>query len=158
MNKIEMRVLNEKIKSNMKYATDGSAAIDLVACLDDDDTGNSLRPNGNCIRPGNSFKCKTGLSIHIADIGMAAIILPRSGMGSKGIVLANTIGLIDSDYQGEIIVTLKNTNRIDSFIVNDGDRIAQMIFVPILHPILVEVEEFSTKTNRGDGGFGSTGR
>lgn len=153
--KIEFKILRQKTKASLiKHATEGSAAIDLVACLGGDCTLNT----GVCIRPGNTFKCKTGLAIHIGDVGIAAMILPRSGLGSKGIVLANTVGLIDSDYQGEIIVALKNTNRVESFIVNDGDRIAQMIFVPILHPLMTEVTEFSTVTQRGEGGFGSTGK
>jgi len=149
-NKIEFRVLNEKARGGLTYATEGSAAIDLVAALDEDD-------GAQVIRPLETVKFKTGIALHINDVGMAAMILPRSGLGTKGIILGNTVGLIDSDYQGEIIVALHNRHRVGSYLVKDLDRIAQMIFVPILHPMMVQVKEFSTQTKRGTGGFGSTG-
>ena len=149
-NKIEFKVLNEEARGGLAYATEGSAAIDLVACLDENEKMEDIRPL-------ETVKFKTGIALHINDVGMAAMILPRSGLGTKGIILANTVGLIDSDYQGEIVVALHNRNRVGSYLVKDLDRIAQMIFVPILHPLLTEVLEFSTQTKRGTGGFGSTG-
>jgi len=149
-NKIEFRVLNEKARDALTYATEGSAAIDLVAALDE---GNGAQ----VIRPLETVRFKTGIALHINDVGMAAMILPRSGLGTKGIILGNTVGLIDSDYQGEIIVALHNRHRVGSYLVKDLDRIAQMIFVPILHPMMVQVKEFSTQTKRGTGGFGSSG-
>jgi len=129
------------------YATDGSAGMDLRACLD-----GPLR-----LAPGASELIPTGLAIHIGDPGLAAVLLPRSGLGHKhGIVLGNLVGLIDSDYQGQLYVSCWNRGR-DSFTVQPGDRIAQMVFVPVVKAGFELVDDFA-ESLRGAGGFGHTGR
>ena len=129
------------------YATGGSAGLDLRACIDAPLT----------LRPGDSSLVPTGLAIHLGDPGLAAIIIPRSGLGHKhGIVLGNLVGLIDSDYQGQLMVSCWNRGR-EPFVVNPLERIAQLVVVPVVQVELNVVESFEEST-RGAGGFGSTGK
>jgi deoxyuridine 5'-triphosphate nucleotidohydrolase len=129
------------------YATAGSAGLDLRACLD----------APLALAPGSAELIPTGLAIHVADPGLAAVILPRSGLGHKhGIVLGNLVGLIDSDYQGQLMVSCWNRGA-QSFTVAPGERIAQLVLVPVVQAQLTIVEEF-TSSERGAGGFGHTGR
>ena len=129
------------------YATAGSAGLDLRACLDEPLT----------LRPGDSALVPSGLAIHLADPGLAAVIIPRSGLGHKhGIVLGNLVGLIDSDYQGQVFVSCWNRGR-EPFIVNPLERIAQLVVVPVVQVELNVVESFD-ESARGAGGFGSTGK
>lgn len=130
-----------------KHQTEGAAGADFFAFC----------PDGPIeMHPGDTAKVRTGVSMFLKTPDWALMLMPRSGLGSKGIILANTIGLIDSDYQGEISIYLYNrSDRL--FIVNNGDRIAQGCFVPVAQAKFVEVDEFSSTTKRGDGGFGSTG-
>ncbi len=146
--KLDVKILNDKLKTNMpKYATTGSAGLDLVACLDSPLT----------LLPGQTQLVKTGMAINIDNPGFAAFILPRSGLGHKnGIVLGNLVGLIDSDYQGELMVSLWNRSDKE-FTVHDMDRIAQLVIMPVVQAQLNIVSEF-TQSSRGDGGFGSTGK
>ena len=150
MKKVQLRILDGRIGKELPlpaYATDGSAGLDLRAALD--------APLE--LKPGETALIKTGLSIYIADPHLAAVILPRSGLGHKhGIVLGNLVGLIDSDYQGELMVSCWNRGAT-TFTVNPGERIAQMIFVPIVRTEFELVEQFHA-TGRGAGGFGSTGK
>jgi dUTP pyrophosphatase len=129
------------------YATPGSAGLDLRACLD----------QTTVIAPGETLLIPTGLAIYIGDPGLAAVLLPRSGLGHKhGIVLGNLVGLIDSDYQGQVFVSC--WNRSDSaFTLQIGERIAQMVFVPIAQVQFRQVDDF-TASSRGSGGFGHTGQ
>lgn len=130
------------------YATDGSAAIDLRACLKEQ-IG---------IQPGETVLVGSGIAINIKDPNIVGIIVPRSGLGIKnGIVLANTMGVIDSDYQGEIKIGLFNRSQ-NQYLVKPGERICQMLFMPVINATLKLVEEFSNATLRGDGGLGHTGR
>lgn len=129
------------------YATSGSAGLDLQACLNDP---LQLKPNQTELIP-------SGLAIHIDDPQYAAMILPRSGLGHKhGIVLGNLTGLIDSDYQGELMISCWNRG-VDSFTINPGDRIAQLIIVPVIRADFEIVDDFSSDSLRGSGGFGHTG-
>jgi len=129
------------------YATQGSAGLDLRACVE------SITEVG----PGETILIPTGISIFIDDPSLAAVILPRSGLGHKhGIVLGNLVGLIDSDYQGPLMVSMWNRSH-QSFTVKPGDRIAQLVFVPIVQADFEVVEEFSS-SDRGEGGFGHTGQ
>ncbi|MDF1822326.1 MAG: dUTP diphosphatase [Alcanivoracaceae bacterium] len=129
------------------YATDGSAGLDLRAMLDAPLT----------LAPGATELLPTGVAIYIADPGYAGMILPRSGLGHKhGIVLGNLVGLIDSDYQGQLMVSCWNRGK-DTFVIEPGDRIAQLVIVPVLQVALEQVDEFS-QTQRGEGGFGHSGR
>jgi dUTP pyrophosphatase len=129
------------------YATAGSAGLDLRACLDEPLT----------LRPGDSALVPSGLAIHLADPGLAAVIIPRSGLGHKhGIVLGNLVGLIDSDYQGQVFVSCWNRGR-EPFVVNPLERIAQLVVVPVVQVELNVVESFD-ESARGAGGFGSTGK
>jgi dUTP pyrophosphatase len=129
------------------YATAGSAGLDLRACLDEPLT----------LRPGESALVPSGLAIHLADPGLAAVIIPRSGLGHKhGIVLGNLVGLIDSDYQGQVFVSCWNRGR-EPFVVNPLERIAQLVVVPVVQVELNVVESFD-ESARGAGGFGSTGK
>jgi dUTP pyrophosphatase len=130
------------------YATDGSAAIDLRACLKEQ-IG---------IQPGETVLVGSGIAINIKDPNIVGIIVPRSGLGiKKGIVLANTLGVIDSDYQGELKIGLYNRSS-NLYLVKPGERICQMLFMPVIHATLKLVQEFSNATYRGSGGLGHTGR
>jgi deoxyuridine 5'-triphosphate nucleotidohydrolase len=147
--KIKLRILDPRIGREFplpQHATAGSAGMDLRACID----APLLLP------PGATELIPTGISIYIADPGLAAVLLPRSGLGHKnGIVLGNLVGLIDSDYQGPLMVSTWNRGAA-AFTVNPGDRIAQMVFVPVVQVGFEVVEDFSG-TARGAGGFGSSG-
>lgn len=147
---VEVRILDPRIGRDVPlpdYATDGSAGLDLRACLDAPLT----------VRPGETHLIRTGIAIHIGDPGLAALVLPRSGLGHKhGIVLGNLVGLIDSDYQGELLVSV--WNRGDApFTIEVGERIAQMIVVPVVRAQFEIVNEFA-ESRRGTGGFGHSGR
>lgn len=145
----QVRILDDRIGSTVPfphYATEGSAGLDLRACLDAPLT----------LKPGQTELIKTGLSIHIADPSLAAMILPRSGLGHKhGIVLGNLVGLIDSDYQGELMVSCWNRGQTE-FTIEVGERIAQLVLVPVVQADFEVVSVFDA-SQRGDGGFGSTG-
>ncbi|NBO03635.1 MAG: dUTP diphosphatase [Betaproteobacteria bacterium] len=145
---VDLRVLDERIREQLPaYQTTGSAGLDLRACLDE---ALELAPGANYLMP-------TGIAIHIADPAYAALVMPRSGLGYKhGIVLGNLVGLIDSDYQGPLMVPL--WNRSDThFIIQPLERIAQMIIVPVIQAQFRVVEQFESSA-RGEAGFGSTGR
>ncbi|MCK0163422.1 dUTP diphosphatase [Marinobacter sp. S6332] len=146
---LQVRILDDRIGNEIafpEYATEGSAGLDLRACLD--------RPI--TLAPGETKLIRTGLSIHIADPSLAAMILPRSGLGHKhGIVLGNLVGLIDSDYQGELMVSCWNRGNA-AFTVEVGERIAQLVLVPVIQADFEIVSEFDA-SSRGEGGFGSTG-
>ncbi|MHB8347462.1 MAG: dUTP diphosphatase [Acidiferrobacterales bacterium] len=150
MQKIQLKILDSRIGSKFptpRYATDGSAGIDLCACIDE-----HLH-----IDPGDTHLIPTGIAIHIGVQHLAAVLLPRSGLGHKhGIVLGNLVGLIDSDYQGQILVSCWNRGR-EHFVIEPGDRIAQMVFVPVVQVEFQIVEEFK-ESRRGGGGFGHSGR
>lgn len=148
MTVIDLKVLDERMAAYLPaYATAGSAGLDLRACLD----------RALVLQPGQTVLIPTGLAVHIADPGLAAVLLPRSGLGHKhGIVLGNLVGLIDSDYQGPLMVSC--WNRSDTaFTVDPLERIAQMVIVPVVQAQFRRVDEFSD-SSRGEGGFGSTGR
>jgi dUTP pyrophosphatase len=150
MQNIQLKILDSRIGREYPlpdYATDGSAGMDLRACLEQ-----TLN-----LQPGQTELLPTGIAIHISDPGLAAVLLPRSGLGHKhGIVLGNLVGLIDSDYQGQLYVSCWNRGS-EPFTVEPGERIAQMIFVPVIRAGFEVVEEFAD-SNRGAGGFGHTGR
>jgi dUTP pyrophosphatase len=148
MKKLDVKILDQRIRDNLPaYATHGSAGLDLRACLDEPLT----------LRPGESALIPSGLAIHLADPGLAAILIPRSGLGHKhGIVLGNLVGLIDSDYQGQVFVSCWNRGR-EPFVVNPLERIAQLVVVPVVQVALNVVDSFEEST-RGAGGFGSTGK
>jgi len=147
---IEYKILDPRIGTTFPlpaYATTGSAGMDLRACLDAPLT----------LEPGATHLIPTGLAIHIGDPGLAAIILPRSGLGHKhGIVLGNLVGLIDSDYQGQLFISCWNRGHT-SFVVEPGERIAQLVVVPVVQAHLQQVDEFN-QSERGTGGFGHSGR
>ncbi|MEW6647510.1 MAG: dUTP diphosphatase [Pseudomonadota bacterium] len=149
MRKIELKILDPRIGSEFPlpaYATEGSAGLDLRACVD--------APLE--VKPGESHLIPTGIAIHIGDPALAAVLLPRSGLGhKKGIVLGNLVGLIDSDYQGQIFVSCWNRSS-DSFTINAGERIAQMVFIPVVQADFAVVDDFEASA-RGSGGFGHTG-
>jgi dUTP pyrophosphatase len=150
MKQIDLKILDERIGNQFPlpaYATEGSAGLDLRACLDEALT----------VEPGQTHLIPTGLAIHIADPKLAATILPRSGLGHKhGIVLGNLVGLIDSDYQGQLMVSVWNRGQ-DTFTIEPGDRIAQLVFVPVVQAEFSIVEDFDA-TKRGEGGFGHSGK
>ena len=148
MRKLEVKILDERIRGMLPhYATPGAAGLDLRACLDAPLT----------LTPGQSQLVSSGIAIHVGDPGYAAVILPRSGLGSKnGIVLGNLVGLIDSDYQGPVTLSVWNRGKAP-FTIQPLDRIAQLVVVPVLQVEFDVVEEFAAST-RGAGGFGSTGR
>ena len=148
MTPIDVKVLDPRMAEQMPaYATPGSAGLDLRACLD----------APLLLEPGQTRLIPTGLAIHIADPGMAAMILPRSGLGHKhGIVLGNLVGLIDSDYQGPLMVSCWNRSST-AFTVQPMERIAQLMIVPVVQASFRVVAEFDA-SDRGDGGFGSTGK
>ena len=147
---IDLKLLDARLKDERfspQYATSGSAGIDLRACIE----------TAIHIHPGDTVLVPTGIAIHLSDPGLAAMILPRSGLGHKhGIVLGNLVGLIDSDYQGEIMVSTWNRGR-ETFTLNPLDRLAQLVVVPVLQVAFNVVDEFSA-SERGEGGFGSTGK
>ena len=147
---VQLKILNPQIGKDIplpSYSTDGSAGLDLRACI----------KSKIIIEPNSSDLIPTGLAIHLRDNSLAGLILPRSGLGHKhGIVLGNLVGLIDSDYQGELMISCWNRSQ-DSFTIEKGDRIAQLVVVPIVQAQFVEVDEF-TETKRGTSGFGSSGK
>jgi dUTP pyrophosphatase len=146
--KIDVKILDARLRDRLpEYATAGAAGLDLRACLD-----SPLQ-----LEPGATHLVRTGIAIHIADPGYAALILPRSGLGHKhGIVLGNLVGLIDSDYQGELMVSTWNRGSMP-FTLNPLERLAQLVIVPVMQAHFNIVEDFST-SERGAGGFGSTGK
>ncbi|MBA1148501.1 dUTP diphosphatase [Ectothiorhodospiraceae bacterium WFHF3C12] len=150
MKNVEVRILDNRLRGDWDmpgYATAGSAGLDLRACIDE-----ALR-----LSPGQTELIPSGIAIHIGEPEVAAMIIPRSGMGHKhGIVLGNLVGLIDSDYQGEVFISCWNRG-LDTVTVQPGERIAQMIFVPVLRPELTVVDTFDP-SERGEGGFGHSGR
>lgn len=147
---IQLKILDNRIGNEFPlpaYATKGSAGLDLRVCID--------MPIQ--LTPGETVLLPTGISIYIEDPNLAAVILPRSGLGHKnGIVLGNLVGLIDSDYQGELKISCWNRSG-DHFTVNPGERIAQLVFVPVIQADFAIVDSFDS-TSRGEGGFGSSGR
>ena len=149
MSKIQLKILDSRLGNEIElpaYTTTGSAGMDLRACIDEKIT----------LKPGQTELVPTGIAIHIADNSLAATILPRSGLGHKyGIVLGNLVGLIDSDYQGQLFVSVWNRGDT-TFEIETGDRIAQLVFVPVVQVEFEQVEEFDD-SDRGEGGFGSTG-
>ena len=148
MQRLDIKILDARLKEQLPaYATDGAAGLDLRACIDAPLT----------LAPGATELIPSGLAIHLGDPTLAAIVLPRSGLGHKhGIVLGNLVGLIDSDYQGQIGVSMWNRGK-DSFTIQPMDRIAQLVVVPVVQVKLNVGEEFAA-SERGGGGFGSTGK
>jgi len=147
---VDLKILDERLGQSIPmptYATEGSAGLDLRACLEEALT----------IEPGETHLIPTGMAIHLDDPGLAAMLLPRSGLGHKhGIVLGNLVGLIDSDYQGQLMVSVWNRGNT-TFTVEIGERIAQMVIVPVIQPEFKIVNDFD-ESDRGEGGFGSTGK
>lgn len=148
---VQYKILDKRLGNEIEmphYGTKGSAGLDLRACVDGD----------LMIEPGQTVLIPTGMAIHLDDPGFAAMLLPRSGLGHKhGIVLGNLVGLIDSDYQGPLMVSC--WNRSDTaYKITVGERIAQMVIVPVMQPEFNLVEEFGDATERGEGGFGHTGK
>lgn len=151
MIKVEYKILDPRLGKEIElphYGTSGSAGLDLRACIEE----------VLVLEPGQTVLIPTGMAIHLDDPGFAAMLLPRSGLGHKhGIVLGNLVGLIDSDYQGPLMVSC--WNRGDSpYTIEVGERIAQMVIVPVIQPVFEEVDDFGLSTERGEGGFGHTGR
>ena len=148
MRKLEVKILDERIRGMLPhYATPGAAGLDLRACIDAPLT----------LHPGDSQLVSSGIAIHVGDPGYAAVVLPRSGLGSKsGIVLGNLVGLIDSDYQGPLMISVWNRGKGD-FTIQPMDRIAQLIVVPVVQVEFEVVDQFAASA-RGAGGFGSTGK
>jgi dUTP pyrophosphatase len=148
MHKLDVKILDPRLNDNLpQYATAGAAGLDLRACID--------RPIE--LKPGATELIPSGIAIHLTDPGLAAMVLPRSGLGHKhGIVLGNLVGLIDSDYQGQIFVSLWNRGG-SAFTLNPMERIAQLVVVPVLQVKLNVIDDFSA-SERGAGGFGSTGK
>lgn len=148
MHRIDVRILDERLRDHPPaYATAGSAGLDLRACIN----------APLVLNPGDTLLVPTGIAIHLADAGLAAMILPRSGLGHKhGIVLGNLVGLIDSDYQGQLFVSMWNRGK-DAFTVQPMERIAQLVVVPIVQVGFNVVDDFAS-SERGEGGFGSTGK
>lgn len=150
MPRVQLKILDTRIGNEFplpRYATDGSAGLDLIACLDEH-LG---------VEPGETHLVPTGIAIHMRDPQLAAVLLPRSGLGHKhGIVLGNLVGLIDSDYQGQVLVSCWNRGKA-RFVIEPGDRIAQMVFLPVVRAEFEIVEQFD-ESGRGAGGFGHSGR
>lgn len=146
--KVDLKLLDPRLHTHLPaYASPGSAGLDLRACIEHVMT----------LHPGETELIPTGMAIHIGDPGYAAMILPRSGLGHKhGIVLGNLVGLIDSDYQGQLFISCWNRGRTP-FMLSPMERIAQLVIVPVMHADFNVVEEFPT-SERGEGGFGSTGK
>lgn len=145
---VELKILDSRLNENMPaYATSGSAGLDLRACINEAIT----------IKPGETTLIPTGMAVHLANPAYAAMILPRSGLGHKhGIVLGNLVGLIDSDYQGQLFVSCWNRSQ-EAFVMNPMERIAQLVIVPVIQANFTVVDEFN-ESERGVGGFGSTGK
>lgn len=147
---IQLKIIDPRVGKEFplpRYATEGAAGLDLCACIDE-----HLR-----VDPGESHLIPTGMAIHIGDTGLAAVLLPRSGLGHRhGIVLGNLVGLIDSDYQGQVFVSVWNRGS-EHFVIEPGDRIAQMVFVPVVQAEFEIVDDFAP-SDRGDGGFGHSGK
>lgn len=147
---VNYKILDKRIGDTIPlphYATEGSAGMDLRACIDESLT----------IQPGETHLIPTGMAIHIADPAYAATILPRSGLGHKhGIVLGNLVGLIDSDYQGQLFISCWNRGDT-AFTIEEGDRIAQLVIIPVIQVTLNQVDSFD-ETRRGEGGFGHSGK
>ena len=147
---VQYKILDKRLGNEIEmphYGTKGSAGLDLRACIDEQMT----------IEPGQTVLIPTGMAIHLDDPGIAAVLLPRSGLGHKhGIVLGNLVGLIDSDYQGPLMVSCWNRSSV-AYTIEVGERIAQMVIVPVIQPVFTEVQEFGDATERGEGGFGHTG-
>jgi len=150
MKKIQLKILDPRLGNEIplpEYATAGSAGLDLRAALD----------KSTEIKPGETLLIPTGIAIHVEDPTMAAVVLPRSGLGHKhGIVLGNLVGLIDSDYQGQLFVSCWNRGS-ETFTIEVGDRIAQLVIVPVIQAEFEVVEDF-TSSHRGEGGFGHSGK
>lgn len=150
MKKIDLKILDKRIGNEFPlptHATDGSAGLDLRICITDPQK----------LEPGETTLLRTGLSVHIADPDIAAVILPRSGLGHKqGIVLGNLVGLIDSDYQGELMISVWNRSQT-AFVIHPGDRLAQIVFIPVVQVEFNIVSAFGA-SERGSGGFGHSGR
>jgi dUTP pyrophosphatase len=150
MPRVQLKILDTRIGNEFPlphYATDGSAGLDLIACLDEHLS----------VEPGETHLVPTGIAIHMHDPQLAAVLLPRSGLGHKhGIVLGNLVGLIDSDYQGQVLVSCWNRGKV-RFVIEPGDRIAQMVFLPVVRAEFEIVEQFDESV-RGAGGFGHSGR
>ncbi len=148
MKKIDIKILDERLNEQLpSYATTGSAGLDLRACIEQPIT----------INPGEASLIPTGIAVYLADVGLAALVLPRSGLGHKhGIVLGNLVGLIDSDYQGQILVSCWNRGQT-SFRLNPMERIAQLVVVPVIQVEFNKVDSFD-QSHRGEDGFGSTGK
>ena len=146
--KLDLKILDARMRDQLPaYATTGSAGLDLRACLDEPLT----------LKPGETALVPTGLAIHVGDPGYAALILPRSGLGHKhGIVLGNLVGLIDSDYQGELMISTWNRGET-TFVLNPMERLAQLVIVPVVQAEFNIVDDFE-QSERGAGGFGSTGK
>ena len=151
LEKVQVKLLDQRIGKEfppLTYASKDSAGIDLIACLDEP----------YCLLPQETTLVPSGVAIYIQNSGYAAKILPRSGLGhKKGIILGNSVGLIDSDYQGPLMISCLNRSA-EAYTIQPGERIAQLIFIPIMRPDFVTVEDFSDGSERGEGGFGSTGR
>ncbi len=145
---VELKILDPRLNENMPaYATTGSAGLDLRACINEAIT----------IQPGETTLIPTGMAIHLENSAYAAMILPRSGLGHKhGIVLGNLVGLIDSDYQGQLFVSCWNRSQ-EAFVMNPMERMAQLVIVPVVQASFTIVDEFNA-SERGEGGFGSTGK
>ncbi len=150
MPRVQLKILDTRIGKEFplpRYATDGSAGLDLIACLEEHLS----------VEPGETHLVPTGIAIHMRDPQLAAVLLPRSGLGHKhGIVLGNLVGLIDSDYQGQVLVSCWNRGKA-RFVIEPGDRIAQMVFLPVVRAEFEIVEQFD-ESDRGAGGFGHSGR
>ena len=150
MRSIELKILDSKIGKSIplpQIATEGSAGMDMRACIDSELT----------VLPGDTLLVPTGIAIHIADKNLAAVLLPRSGLGHKhGLVLGNLTGLIDSDYQGQIFISCWNRGE-KAYKINPGDRIAQMVFIPVEQVKFDVVDDFK-ESDRGQGGFGHSGK
>ncbi|WP_154223068.1 dUTP diphosphatase [Marinicella rhabdoformis] len=149
MKTIDVKIMDDRLKNEFglpQYGTEGSAGLDLIACVDGELT----------VTAGDTVLIPTGMAIHVKDPQLAAVILPRSGLGHKhGIVLGNLVGLIDSDYQGQLFVSCWNRSKKD-FKVSAGDRIAQLVILPVVQANLNVVDDFN-QSDRGEGGFGHTG-
>ncbi|MDE0742466.1 MAG: dUTP diphosphatase [Woeseiaceae bacterium] len=150
MRSIQLKILDPRVGTDIllpHLATDGSAGMDMRACIDDE----------LVVEPGETILIPTGMAIYIADNNLAAILLPRSGLGHKhGLVLGNLTGLIDSDYQGQVFISCWNRSK-NAYVVKPGERIAQMVFIPVERVEFEVVNEFE-ETDRGEGGFGHSGR